>query len=436
MTSAGGYGGYGDFDVEQDQGSEADSATEDFDFPNIRTWGECDDINRAFPFHKQCYKLLARVLTGEEDTRKINRAVLFKVFGDSVSEQHRCCNLDYGDAKKGHDQTWQALPGYEYTVINPERRESLIGDIFEVISHDRFAEKPPSLHLGHKVTRDPFQQIPESLLCDIFDLLDNESVLNLCRASWGIFDLTRYNQGFWESRIRTRTPYFEELGDTVTTRRGFLEGQDFRRVLLWAEEASKPRVGISGFLMAVANRRRIWRVCEQIAHRYHAECPEPESRTSYEMESIAVASRMHFVGFNGKTVFDTQQSYWIRNWDEYDAGRPWTLRTFWNSDWDMTGISVSFGDGEPRMFGKRGTEEGAWETSEEMAPEAWIRGFVFHLRPANSLLEWEDAPWNNISVKGITVRCAHLMLGREADCVARFTFTTPSRLAMATLVIL
>ncbi|KAJ4312812.1 hypothetical protein N0V84_009750 [Fusarium piperis] len=403
VSSAGKYVGYGEFDVEEDQGSEADSATEDFDFSDHRTWGECDDITRAFPFHKQCYKLLARVITGAENTREINRAALFKVFGDSVSEQRRCCNLHYGDAEKGHDQSWQAVPGYEYTIINPERRESLIGDIFEVIRHDKFAERPSSLHLGHKVRWDSFQQIPESLLRDIFDLLDNESVLSLCRASWGIFDLTRYHQGFWESRIRTKMPYFEELGDTIATRRESLGRRDFRKILLWAEEASKPRVGISGFLMAVANRRRIWRVCEQIARRYHAECPDPNSETSCEMKSIAVANKMHFVGFNDKAVFDTQQSYWIRTWDEYDAGRPWTLKTFWNSDWDMTGISVSFGGEEPRMFGKRGTEEGAWETSKEVAPETWLRGFVFHLRPANSLLKWEDAPWNNISVKGITI---------------------------------
>ncbi|KAI8718518.1 F-box domain-containing protein [Fusarium sp. LHS14.1] len=123
------------------------------------------------------------------------------------------------------------------------------------------------------------------------------------------------------------------------------------------------------------------------------------------MDSIAVCNKMHFVSFNvNNLVFDIQRSYWIRSWDEYDEDRPWTLKTFWNSDWDMTGISVGFGGEEPRMFGKRGTEEGAWETSKEMAPETWIRGFVFHLWPTNPLLEREHAPsWNYISVKGITI---------------------------------
>lgn len=407
MSGPGRYAYYGDFDIGSDDGSEADSATEDFDFADLRTWGECDDVKRVFPFHKQCYKLLARVLTGSENTREINRAVLFKVFGDFVSEERRgYSTLDYSDAEKGHDQSWQAVPGYEYTVINPEWRESLVGDIFEVIRHDKFAETPSSLHLGHKVRWDPFQQLPEPLLRDILDYLDNESLLKLRQASWGIFDLTRYNRSFWESRIRNNMPYFEELGETVTTRRESLEGQDFRKIIIWAEEASKPRVGISGFLMAVANRRRIWGVCEKVAPRYHASCPDPDSEVSCEMESITVGNRMHFVGFNDKVVFDTLRSYWIRSWDEYDAGRPWTLKTFWNSDWDMTGISVSFGAEEPRMFGKRGTEEGAWETSKDVAPETWLRGFVFHLRPPNSLLKWEDAPWNNITVKGITVRHA------------------------------
>ncbi|KAM0420629.1 hypothetical protein ACHAPT_011545 [Fusarium lateritium] len=400
VSGAGKYHGYGDFDV--DEGSEADSAIQDFDFYGVRTWGECDDTMRVFPFHKQCYKLLARVLTGTEDTSGVNRAVLFKVFGELVSESCRCCKLDFGDAVKGQDQSWQALPGYEYTVINPERRESLVEDIFGVINHDKFAETPSSLHLGDKVRWDPFQQIPESVLRDVLDLLDNESVLNLCRASWSMFDLIRHNRSFWETRIRKHTPYFEELGDTLAEEYESLRAQDPRKILLWAEEASKPRVGISGFLMPVANRRRIWGVCEQIARLYDADCPDPGSETTCEMESIAVGNKMHFVGFNGNVVFDTQQSFWVQSWDEYNEDRPWTIKTFWNSDWDMTGIAVSFEGEEPRMFGKRGTEEGAWETSKEMSPETWIRGFVFHLRPANAILGWENASWNYISVKGIT----------------------------------
>ncbi|KAL2687607.1 hypothetical protein Neosp_005168 [[Neocosmospora] mangrovei] len=401
VSGAGEYIGDGIFDV--DEGSEPDSAIEDFDFADLRAWGDCDGAERVFPFHRQCYTLLARVLKGTEDTGEINRAVLYKVLSGLVSGKSRCSDLDYGDATQGQDQTWEAIPGYEYTVINPERRESLVGDIFKAIKHEKFAETPSSLHLGHKIRWDPFHHVPESLLRDILDLVDNESIFSLCKASLGIFELIRHNRNFWESRIHNHMPYFEELGETITTRRESLGGQDLRKILLWAEEASKPRVGISGFSMAVANRRRIWGVCEQIAHRYHAECPEPDLEKSCEMESIAVGNKMHFVGFNDKAVFDTQRSYWIRSWDEYNADRPWTIKTIWNSDWDMTGISVNFGDEEPRMFGKRGTEEGAWETSKEVAPETWLRGFVFHLRPANSLLKWEDAPWNNISVKGITI---------------------------------
>ncbi|EEU42515.1 uncharacterized protein NECHADRAFT_80127 [Fusarium vanettenii 77-13-4] len=401
VSGAGEYLGAGIFDV--DEGSEPDSAIEDFDLAGVRAWGDCDGEERGFPFHRQCHTVLARVLTGTEDTGKINRAVLYKIFGGLISGKSRCSDLDYGHATQGQDQTWEAIPGYEYTVINPEKRESLVQDILEVIQDEKFVETPSNLNLGHKVRWDPLREIPESLLRDILDLVDNESIFSLCKASWVIFELIRHSRNFWESRIRKNTPYFEELGETITTRRESLGGQDLRKILLWAKEASKPRVGISGLLMAVANRRRIWGVCEQIARRYHAECPDPDSEPSCKMESIAVCNKMHFVGFNVKPVFDTQRSYWIRSWDEYDADRPWTLRTFWNSDWDMTGISVSFGDEEPRMFGKRGTEEGAWETSKEVAPETWLRGFVFHLWPTNPLLEWEHAPWNYISVKGITI---------------------------------
>ncbi|RSL39081.1 hypothetical protein CEP53_014331 [Fusarium sp. AF-6] len=371
VSGAGNYLGCGDFDI--DEGSEPDSAIEEFDFAGIRTWGDSDGTDRVFPFHRQCYTLLARVLTGTEDTNEINRAVLYKVFGGLVSGKSRCSDLDYGDATQGQDQTWEAVPGYEYTVINPEKRESLSEDILDVIKDERFAETPSNLHLGDKVRWDPFRQTPESLLRDILDLVDNES----------------------------NTPYFEELGETLEAEYESLRAQDPRKILLWAEEASKPRVGMSGFLMPVANRRRIWGVCEQIERLYDENIPEQD--TACDMEDIAMGNKMHFVGYNGKAVFDTEQSYWIQSWDEYSQDRPWTLHTFWNSDWDMIGISVNFEDEEPRMFGRCGEEEGAWETIKEMPSERWIRGFVFHVRPANGLLDWEDASWNYISVKGISI---------------------------------
>ncbi|RSL45479.1 hypothetical protein CEP54_014253 [Fusarium duplospermum] len=399
VSGAGNYLGYGDFDI--DEGSEPDSAIEEFDFADLRAWGGSDGTDRVFPFHKQCYTLLARVLTGTEDTNEINRAVLYKVFGGLVSGKSRCSDLDYGDATQGQDQTWEAVPGYEYTVINPEKRESLTQDILEVIKHEKFAEAPSNLHLRDKVRWDPFRQLPESLLRDILDLVDNESVFNLCKASWGIFEFIRHIRNFWESRIRKNTPYFEELWDTLEAEQESLREQDPRKILLWAEEASKPRVGMSGFLMPVANRRRIWGVCEQIERLYDENCPERD--TTCDMEDIAMGNKMHFVGYNGKTVVDTEQSYWIQSWDEYSQDRPWTLHTFWNSDWDMTGISVSFEDEEPRMFGRCGEEEGAWETVKELPSERWIRGFVFHVRPPSVLLDWGDASWNYISVKGISI---------------------------------
>ncbi|KAI8718519.1 F-box domain-containing protein [Fusarium sp. LHS14.1] len=191
VSGAGEYLDGGIFDV--DEGSEPDSAIEDFDLGGVRNWGDCGSGQRGFPFHRQCYTLLARVLTGTEDTGKINKGVLYRIFGGLISWKSRCSDLDYGDATQGQDQTWEAIPGYGYTVINPERRESLVGDIFEVIKRDKFAETPSSLNLGYKVRWDPFQQVPESLLRDILDLLDHESMLNLCQASWGIFNLTRYN---------------------------------------------------------------------------------------------------------------------------------------------------------------------------------------------------------------------------------------------------
>ncbi|KAF5008074.1 hypothetical protein FDECE_5623 [Fusarium decemcellulare] len=400
-----GYMGYGEFDF--CEGSESRSVVEDFD-PGVLNFGEHGvDTNRVFPFHGSCYELLARVLTGTWDTKKVNRGALFKAFAGLASEiSTTCLNLDYGDAREEQEQEWESLPGYEYTVINPGRRRRLVNDILEVIKGEGFLDVPSDLALGHKVVRDPFDDLPEALIRDILSFLDNESIFNLCRESWGVFALFRHDRSFWENRIRNHTPYFEELVDAFTTRYDSLVTQDPRKILSWAENASRPKVGISGFLLPVANRRRIWRACEQIARKYHPNCPSEPDATC-EMENIAVGNKMHFVGCGGKPVFDVEQSYWIQTWDEYDDPyRPWTLKTFWNSDWDLTGIAVKFNQEEPRMFGSRGTEEGAWETTKELPCETWIKGFVFHIRPPNALLDWQwGEPDDYIAVKGTTASC-------------------------------
>ncbi|KAF4469362.1 Activator of stress related protein [Fusarium albosuccineum] len=376
VTDPGGYMGYGEFDF--CEGSESRSVVEDFD-PGVLNFGEHGvDTNRVFPFHGPCYELLARVLTGTWDTKKVNKGALFKAFGGLISEEiFTCPNLDYGDACKAQEQEWESLPGYEYTIINPEPRRLLVNDIIEVIKGEDFLDVPSDLALGHKVVRDPFDSLPEALIRDILSYLDNQSIFNLCQESRGVFALFRHDRSFWEDRIRNYTPYFEELVDAFTTRYDSLVTQDPRKILSWAENASRPRVGISGFLLPVANRRRIWSVCEQIAREYHPNCPS-EPDTTCEMQKIAVGNKMHFVGCNGKSVFDVEQSYWIQTWDEYDDPyRPWTLKTFWNSDWDLTGITVKFNQEEPRMFGRQGTEEGAWETTKDLPCEIWIKGFIY-----------------------------------------------------------
>lgn len=50
-----------------------------------------------------------------------------------------------------------------------------------------------------------------------------------------------------------------------------LNGLDLRKVYLYLQRATEAKLGMRGPFLGVANRRRIWGVCEQIAVGYREE---------------------------------------------------------------------------------------------------------------------------------------------------------------------
>ncbi|KAF4472267.1 Activator of stress related protein [Fusarium albosuccineum] len=364
---------------------------------------------RVIPFHKECYEILAKALTRTSDVANINKGALYRAFErvgvrrgfGQAGPEYRCLDLDYGDANEAQSYYWKRLSGKKYTVADPKYQGNLDDYLDTFISKERFGHKPLQLQHRDNPEPSPLIALPEPVIVGIAYYLDNRSLINLCCASWSTFLTLRDFHSFWRRRIRTHLPYFVELHGSLRHLRedpGGWDGLDLRRVLLWAEAVTSPNAALEQKMLPIANRRRIWQVCEQIKRLYDQE-PQSKPTPQSMLQDKSVCTELQLLG-DGQQGLYFRTGDFLRNW--YELSDPWNLEIFWNSEWDLSGIAVNFGD-DQRTFGHEAKEDGAWKSTASFSGGIWIKGFVFHIHTSTALRPWENCSWNYASCKGITV---------------------------------
>ncbi|KAF5985653.1 activator of stress protein 1 [Fusarium coicis] len=386
---------------------------------------------RVTPFHLECYKTLALYLTGTSDTRRIRKGAVYRAL-DRFSVvrnfqpragllEYRCLSLDYGDPIEAQKDYWECIPRQEYTVFSPQRLESMKDDIAKHISGPEF-EKPAQHHHEVKIESTPLTALPETAIFSISEFLDNDSLINLFCASSEIYSGLTDNDSFWRRRIITHLPYFFELHEYLKEQSQSLKNRDFRRIFLWADAASKPRPGVTRVMFPVANRRRIWNVCEQIGKVYNQE-PQQRAVTGSYLGCRCRESERQVLGDTGEPVLYFRSAYFLRDWTE--LLRPWTLDLFWNLEGDLSGMAVTFEQGQ-RIFGHKPQESDSCQTTGSFAGGIWIKGFVFHIYASSALRSRQTCSWNYSSCKGVTLYLtdgSEHTYGQEAEHLTRMAFS-------------
>ncbi|KAH7092485.1 hypothetical protein FB567DRAFT_588761 [Paraphoma chrysanthemicola] len=335
----------------------------------------------TFPFHEECYKLLARRL-GHRNRKDIDKDILYEVMAQLTEPWPRVLALDYGNFD-GAEQFWECHAGEEWVIQDPGPRPGIEEEIKSMLPaslFDRPVEQP--LNLAHKVRRDSLAVLPYDVLYGIFAHLSIKDTKSLVNASWHVFDATREPQ-FWRHMIRLHiVPFFYELEDMLkdTT---FPDTFDWRGAFQWLNEITKPKFGMDGPLMAIANRRRIWEACSQLAPLYHEKLYAEAYRDSPAEEAaaiMAIARVYHHV----VTIFPqppvneltTKTTQFIRSWSEI-GHRACDFETYWTGAYgDLVGISVDFGSGL-RVFGSTNGVKGQ---SLRIPSGAWIQEIRLRIR--------------------------------------------------------
>jgi hypothetical protein len=314
---------------------------------------EPDKETVAFPIHEACFKLFTKhVATGER--RKVDKDVLYAVMCQKTGEMGKSLELNYGNIE-GPDQFWESMAGDEWTVADPATKPG-IEEVVKSMLPAKLFDSPstPELDLAHKVRHDPLTVLPYDVLHNIFGQLSIKDTISLMKASWHTFDSTR-DQSFWRLMIRVHiVPFFWEL-DSLLKDTKFPNTFDWKGTFQWLNEITQGTFAMEGPLMSIANRRRIWEVCQQLAPSYHKKLnaeayTDPSDDEAAAVLSTAKSFHMPLTMFPAPTETRDIETQLIRSWSEVNY-RACDFESYWTEPYgSLIGISVNFGS-SARVFG-------------------------------------------------------------------------------------
>lgn len=274
VSGPGSYGDYGRVSVESGYDPNAEGA----DLTDASCYDDVDSqCGPLFPFHWCCYEMLVKHITGSPIDSGLDKDLLYAIM-DSLSPGSGgpLADLDYGDAGDMQSQFWEIVAGYEYLVSNPRKVPAAAYVVSSMFSLGAFKTRSSCTDLESLVRVDPFMRLPYDIIYKISGFISDEEVVNLARASWPVHSLLRDNSQFWRHRLRASLPWFSELWELLEQDQTLWQSNNAQLIFQWAERMTRPRKWLTGPLMGVANRRRIWSVCEQLGEIYWSEKEEQE----------------------------------------------------------------------------------------------------------------------------------------------------------------
>ncbi|KAE8343030.1 hypothetical protein BDV24DRAFT_161847 [Aspergillus arachidicola] len=230
----------------------------------------------VFPFHKMCYEEILRRCFKDEP---INGDVLYFLCKELANDfSHNSLLLDYGDPSPHFEQYWECRKGEEILVTNPVEISPLtkyLEELREMVNNERDTSEPQEAPQSFDI----FSTLPYELRQQIFSLLPLSSVLALKAASWSMHT-TQLPDKSWKTRLEYDIPWLWEVHDINLTGSQKLEAK-LSKTIAKLEEKSQYRNDKVNYIPGLANRRRIWMVCEDIRDMYHERLAEKaKSETS------------------------------------------------------------------------------------------------------------------------------------------------------------
>ncbi|KAJ7259672.1 hypothetical protein C8J57DRAFT_490239 [Mycena rebaudengoi] len=371
--------------------------SENVSFPNESDEFQCYQVYDAtqtscYPIHPPCLALFTNLLWGDSNIENFDKDVLYHVMSSHSS--YAFLDLDYGDPHPGYEQYWWSRPGEEVLAINPTTTPAFTAFLPVAVSNTDFTLPTPLVIEAGRIREDPFSSLPYDIAHAILLLLPPPSVLALCNASYPIHAFfSPSNHLFWRAALHACMPWFWELHTLMADDSALnTEKTKYKGLFLWLDSMTTSRRWLEGPFMKIANRRRIWYACEQLAARYvpmaNAKITERAAGAliwdnSVNVDLSAVVWPMPEKGLRSATGQLAS--------DLVNISTGGALGAIWSADGSLAGIEFTVA-GERNVFGMD-----ASASKDMVMVESEITGFVLHM-PDMFLREKVET-----SVKGITV---------------------------------
>lgn len=247
---------------------------------------------------------------------------------------------------------------------------------------------------------DPFNKLPTEILWNVAGHLPVGPLKSLAAASPFFRRATRGN-AFWKSYFQREMAWAWDVLAAVTAQTEPAK-IDYERLCLWLDKISTPQFGARGPFLGLANRRRIWSVCQEIANQYlHCTISNVREAPDISILEQCECQDMPFINLPraGDQLTTTQRSLWVYGWEELNGRQSVTIELIWNENDALVGLGVTIGTSR-RILGMDDANNPRLRKTAALVrfESGWIQGLIIH--PKSLVLGKDDT---RTAVSGITV---------------------------------
>ncbi|CZT20359.1 uncharacterized protein RCC_06218 [Ramularia collo-cygni] len=368
------------------------------DHPNAQTLEEdavsCyrkdDEETGDLPVHDSCFTILCRVFarargidfewkpdeTNAEFPFELDS--LFSCLASTRGEYECFLQLDHGfEPEQYFGLEWERI----YDFFDPLESVDL-----ESLTRDATTTKSTTA-TSSSGSNDLLDVLPNELHAKILDLTPQEDLVPFMKASGTIRRITEPEK-FWKHRLQLDAPWLWEMKNDDT--RNWKER--YNAVMMQAfkpmREAEK-----GSHVSGLANRKRIWHVCEQILQLYQESGASlrPQQTTS-EFEDGVVGRYLPIVATQKESKFRGETAFFFDKASDMHSAKQ--LRLKWTESGALCGIQVSTDCGTATLGA--GDSSSGTESVLDMTADDWIEKLVLNI----SLVEEKH---QRIAVTGVTI---------------------------------
>jgi len=346
-----------------------------------------DSYFDAIPIHSQClHCILPKVLACEADNTAdwvqssmadVDLDKFYNCVEESLHDRHGVPNvldLDYYEAKEAsREQWWVSSRGQEALVADPIDIPQLREYYGQLPRHARPDVSDRSITQSSKGWMfDVFKTLPLETMTNIVENLPGTSLKEL-QAITPAAVKAMASEYSWKRRIKSDMPW---LWDFPLEQALPCTETDWQKVYWDMDRRSTFQS--SDAIPGLVNRRRIWKVCHQLAVMYAVQLHPVPTHSGGILEGL----QRHSVSPYTRSIADVAtnakshriREFFLSDWSDLDTKSTY-LQSYWNAEFGglLTGLSVTMQGRPRRTFGVPSKTD--FIKSLVLDPGNWIAGF-------------------------------------------------------------